>query len=127
MNIIFKSPEHRTRFLKSMHHLGKIETGWFDPEYGAALYILTAHTSLWQKAQHYISPYGIDIESMLRKVDFSSGYRYLVELAGNLFNGTIQSSPVDWVTLTDEENFKVAISALFLRRERAHINDFGTE
>ncbi|MGH2507463.1 MAG: DUF6075 family protein [Ktedonobacteraceae bacterium] len=114
-DIFFKSVEHKQRFFSVMKELGKVYDGTCDPEYGAALYILSADLSTWQRAQGYIDCDGIDITAMLEDVHFSSGYAVLIQLAGNLFNNQQHLDPLEFLRL-DENNFKVALAALSLRR-----------
>lgn len=121
-DISFKSPEHKARFVNAMQQLKKVEDGKFDPEYGVALFILTAHLSTWQKANGYISHNGIDFESMLEEVDLSGGYTVLIKLAGNLFNSETHIDPVELMRL-DESNFELALAALQLRRYSLFVAD----
>ncbi len=112
--MFFKSPAHRARFLSAIRQSDKIDHGKIDPEYGAALYILTADSATFEKAKPYISRDGILFAKMLRQTDFSSGHRVLVQLAGNLFNGQTKVSPVDF-TILDIDNFNVMQEALRTR------------
>jgi hypothetical protein len=121
--IFFKSPEHKQRFVTAMQQLGKIYDGKLDLEYAAALYILAADLATWQKAQVYVDHDGIDIPTLLQEVHFSGGYSVLVQLAGNLFNSQTRIDPVELMRL-DDNNFKVALTSLQLRRYCAHIDDF---
>lgn len=121
--LFFKSAEHQQCFLAAMRQHGKIDAGKLDPEYAAAFYILTADTGTWRKASEYVSRHGIDMETMLEEVDFSSGYVVLVKLAGNLFNNQQHLDPLEFLRL-DERNFHLALTALILRRSSFHVNDF---
>lgn len=116
MTDIFKSEAHKMRLLEVMQLLGKIYQDKLDPEYGSALYILTSHLGTWQKAQEYITAFGIDFETMLEEVDFSGGVSVLIRLAGNLFNGQTRVEPVEMLRL-DESNFNIALNAIRLRRD----------
>ncbi len=122
--IFFKSEEHEQRFLAAIQQIGKVYAGKLDPEYSAALYILTSDTGTWQKAREYVSRDGIDIQAMLEEVDFSSGYVVLVKLAGHLFNNQQHLDPLEFLRL-DERNFHLALTALILRRSSFHMNDFN--
>lgn len=121
--VFFKAVEHQQRFLAAMQQIGKIYAGKLDPEYAAALYILTADRGTWQKARAYVSRHGIDIQTLLEEVDFSSGYSVLIKLAGNLFNNQQHLDPLEFLR-QDERNFPVALTALILRRSSFHVNDF---
>jgi hypothetical protein len=114
-NISFTSGEHKARFVEIMQRIKKIFNGKFDPEYASALYVLTAHPATWQKAQGYVDRYGIDLPTMLEEVHFSSGYSVLITFAGNLFNNQLHVDPIELLRL-DESNFKIALSALKIRR-----------
>lgn len=113
--ITFKGQEHKARFLQAIHGIHKVYDGKLDPEYAAALYILTSSVSTWDKAESYVDRDGIDFEGMLLNVDWSGGYRPIITWAANLFNGTISCNPVELMSL-DESNFNLAVNALFIRR-----------
>jgi len=107
-----------------MRRIDKIDGGKFDLEYGAACYILTADAATWSKAQDYVSRNGILFEEMLKEVDFSGGYQVLILWAANLFNEHAANiNPVELMRL-DESNFRVALSALVVRRYGLHVDDF---
>lgn len=121
--MFFKTPAHKARFLAIMQQLGQIYDGdKLDQEYGAALYILTADAGIWQQAQKYVERHAIHIDTMLEKIDLSSGYRVLVLLAGNLFNGEQHVDPLEFMRL-DDSNFLVAMTALQVRRLSLHVRD----
>jgi hypothetical protein len=113
--MFFTSEPHRQRFTQVMEQIGKVDDGHLDPEYGAAIYILTATRGTWDKAGSYVDREGIDFETMLKEGAFSAGYRVLILLAGNLFNGNQHLDPLECMRL-DETNFRVALTALELRR-----------
>ena len=123
---IFRSAGHKSRFVTAMQQLGKHDAGKLDPEYASAVYILTSDDFTWEKASGYVSRRGILFDDLLDEVDFSSGYRILIQLAGNLFNGGQHIDPVEFMRL-DEGNFGVAQVAIHLRRHSAHLNDFKGE
>ena len=122
--IFFTSAAHKAGFLTAMAGLRKIYDGKLDPEYGAAIYVLTSSASTWDKASEYVDRDGIDFEGLLRDVDFSGAYSNLIRLAGNLFNGQTACSPVELYRL-DERNFTVALTALRLRRTSVAVADFA--
>lgn len=122
-DIFFTSEAHKARFLATMQHMGKVYGGKLDPEYGAALYILTAGAAFWQKANGFVDRDGIDFEGMIQEIDFSGGASVLVKWAGNLFNQNTHIDPIELMRL-DERNFKVALTSLQLRREHFSLNDF---
>jgi hypothetical protein len=112
---IFKSAEHRSRFMQIMKQLNKSGGGRFDSEYAAALYILTADAGTWKRASGYVSQSGIRFSTMLNKGYLSSGEAVLVKLAANLFGQNKKVDPVEFMVL-DENNFKLALNALQVRR-----------
>ena len=120
--MFFTSDAHRAGWLTALQALGKVYNGKLDTEYGSALYILTADENTWNQASDYVDRHGINFEVMLREVDWSSGYRALICLAGNLFNDRTACSPVD-LMLLDETNFRVALTALQIRRTALRVND----
>jgi hypothetical protein len=122
----FKSAEHKQRLLTTMQELGKIYRGTLDEEYLSALYILTADRSTWQKASQYVSRDGIDITAMLKEVDFSGGYGVLIQLAGNLFNQRQHLDPIELLRL-DEHNFRLALTAIALRRYGLRFSDLADQ
>lgn len=115
-SIFFKSAGHKTRLLGAMRAIGKIYGGRLDSEYGAALYILTSDSHTWSAVQGYVTHEGIDFEAMLNECDWSGGPRRMVKLAGDLFGGQTQVSISDLISVVDEDNFQVAISAQLIRR-----------
>lgn len=121
-NIFYTSEAHQARFLAALQQIGKVYDGKADQEYSAALYILTASHSTWEKAQNYVIRDGIDFEALLEDVDFSGGYGVLIQLAGNLFNGNQHLDPLELMRL-DDRNFIVALNALQLRRVSMHLDD----
>lgn len=115
----FKSETHKNRFIEIMHSLGKVYGGRFDPEYSAALYLLTADLSIWRKVSSYVSRDGIYIDTVVEEVDLSGGYAVLVKLAGNLFNDQQHIDPLEFLRL-DDDNFDLALTAIKLRRYGFH-------
>lgn len=124
MNIFFTSPEHKAGFITAMQGLRKVYEGKLDPEYGAAIYILTSSAATWDKASEYVERDGIDFEALLAEVDFSGAYSNLIRLAGNLFNGRTACSPVELYRL-DNINFQIAMTALQMRRSSLPMDDFS--
>jgi hypothetical protein len=114
----WKSAYHQERFLAAVPRIGKTwpeRGGQFDTEYAAALYILTADSGTWSKAEDYVDRDGIEFEQMLEEVDFSGGYARLIKLAWHLFNERGQLLPIELLHL-DDKNFRVALEAMKIRR-----------
>lgn len=118
--MFFKSPAHQARFLAAIQQTGKIDHGKVDPEYGAALYILTSDAHTWASAQSYIDADGIDFRRMRKGLAFSHGHDILLRLAGNLFNSCFRVSPVEF-TILDAANFTVALEAQGIRYQGPRI------
>jgi hypothetical protein len=113
VKIHFKDQQHLDRFTNAIQ--SKVYDGdKIDPEYGAALYVLTANLSTWNKASNYIISHGILFEKLLKEVDFSGGYSVLIKWASNLFNGNIHVDPRELMRL-DQNNFQIALTALQFR------------
>src|SRR5215469_11702420 len=90
-DIFFTSEEHKKRLIETMQGLGKIDGKKLDPEYASALYVLSSNTFTWEKAQEYVSRYGIDLSTMLEEIDLSGGESVLLQWAGNLFNSQLHN------------------------------------
>lgn len=122
--IFFTSAGHRERFLAALEKTGAVYDGnKIDQEYGAALYILTADLGIWEQVEAYVGRSRIFIPDMLENVDLSGGFAVLVQLAGNLFNGQTHTEPIELMRL-DETNFRVALTALEIRRAHLWLSDF---
>jgi hypothetical protein len=117
VTITFKGKEHKARFLAVIQQIGKVYDGKIDPEYGAALFVLTSDYSTWDQAQDYVKRDGILFEALLQECYWSGGYRVLIQWAANLFNEYALPAiePVELMRL-DESNFRIAVSALYIRR-----------
>jgi len=122
-DILFTSEAHKARFLTAIQEIGKVYAGRMDPEYGAALYILTSSSGTWEKSNSYVSRYRIDFEEMFNEVDFSGGYSVLIKLASNLFNGNTHIDPLEFLRL-DDHNFDLALNAIKIRRYGLKVDDF---
>ncbi len=113
---VFRSPEHRRRFVEAMERIDKVEEQRHcDPEYGAAVFILSAYSGIWDRTSTYVSRRGIRFDKMLKDQDFSGGLNVLIRLAGNLFNEhACQVTPVEFTRL-DEQNQQLAQNAIWVR------------
>jgi hypothetical protein len=114
----FTSASHQERFIAAVQRQGKTwpeEGGKFDPAYGAAFYVLTADSGIWEAAKTHIDEEGIDFEAMLNQ-PLSSGELVLLKWAANLFNELVANiNPIELMRL-DETNFALALAALQIRR-----------
>ena len=119
-DIFFKSAHHKERFVMTMQRIGKIDDRKFDPEYAAAVYILTADLSTWDRVEDDVSRHGILFEEILQQ-HWSEGYRVLIQWAANLFNEYVAHiDPVELMRL-DTGNFSVAVTSLMVRRNGYHL------
>lgn len=122
--LTFQSEGHKNRFVEAIQRIGKVYNRSVDPEYGAALYILTSRLALWNNAEEYVTRRGIDFGTMLEETHFSSGPWVLVNWACNLFNGYLHIDPLELMRL-DEGNFETALTSLKVRRYGAYIEGEG--
>lgn len=122
-DLFFTEPEHKQRWLTAMQQIGKVYDGKIDPEYGAALYLLTADEIRWHVAERFVAHTGIDVDSILFVASFSSGEVIMVKLAGNLLNGNESISPREFTRLS-EYNFRLALDAIKLRFYGGRAEDF---
>jgi hypothetical protein len=123
--IHFYDEAHRQ---KVVHYLQKdnriYPDGRADSYYLPALYLLlSTKNDLYKKTSRYIDRDGIDFEKMLSKQDFPSGERKLIKLAANLFNDSMEVSPSELIDTLDEENFTLALQAIFLKRTSCHVQE----
>jgi hypothetical protein len=118
--LTFQDVRHKNRFVEAIQRIGKVYKRSIDPEYGAALYILTSRLALWNDAQGYVTRHGIDFETMLDETHFSSGTWVLVNWACSLFNGNLHVDLSD-LTRLDEGNFETALASLKVRRYGAYV------
>lgn len=109
------TPDQHNRF-NQLVELTKKPIEHLSHECESAFYIMSLHKELFLKVGSYVDENGIDFENCLEEQEFSAGYRVLVRLAHNLFNGgsSADLSPVDLMIL-DKENFLWALEAIRIR------------
>lgn len=109
------TPEQQNRYNQLVLQTGK-PAEQLGHEYESAFYIMCLHKELFLKVGSYVDDTGIDFEGCLAEQEFSAGYRVLVRLAHNLFDGGSEAdiSPVDLMIL-DKENFTGALEAIRIR------------
>jgi hypothetical protein len=113
----FKNEEHQKNFHELCLKVSK--TRYSD--YLAAAYILSL-PELYKKASPYFSDDGFYLEKVLEQ-DFSSGFKILLSLAGQLFNGLNTEFNLNRAIGTlDDDNFQVMIQSLVIRRNPAKQN-----
>ncbi len=52
-----------------------------------------------------------------------AAFTKLIKLAANLFNGSMEVSPSELINTLDDENFELAMQAIFFRRTGCHVRD----
>lgn len=109
------TPDQQNRFSQLVVQSGK-KPEYLSNEYKSAFYIMSLHKELFLKMGSYVDETGIDFEGCLEEQEFSAGYRVLVKLAHNLFDGGSDHdlSPADLMIL-DKENFLSALEAIKIR------------
>lgn len=109
----FMGPGHRDRFMFAVRQLNLHEA---TLDWRAALFLLTGVPALWSKARKYIDVAGYCWDEMLRKEDFSSGFKTLARLSVDLYNGDGGLAIEDLWSRLDDRNFELAIRAIRHRR-----------
>lgn len=124
--IHFTSSRHKEVFLSTMLTLEKIDrrSGKVDPEYGAALYILSSDEYLWDRSRPHIRSDGIAFNAIL-KTKFSYSEKNLVRLACNLLNNYKKVSPVEVTRdgVISDESFEMVLEAYRIRHYSHYITD----
>ena len=101
--MIIIDSNHAGRLEGALHMAGAIrDNGTVNTDFGASIYILTGLPSVYDRVQQYIHNGWLDFGPMLRMA-LSGGEKILVELAGNLYNGSffIGYTPEDIVSQCD--------------------------
>lgn len=117
----FRSPEHEDRYEEAVLELvpaGMDPTNYTVPsDWSACLFILTANERLWSAVHPHVHAVRREIDwNRIRRLTLSRGERFLIDLARLLYNG---DGRPDWDSLwntLDIENWRVAMSALAIRR-----------
>ena len=107
----FTDEKHDEDFHLLFQGLGKTQ----DNEYLAAFYVLTADEELRRKGAQFVGRDGIDWRSIFCQ-DWSSGYRLLLELTQSLFQSSGHIDLAYGLRTWDEERFKLAMQAIYIRR-----------
>lgn len=121
----FHDEAHRQNVLHCLRKKNRIyPDGKADNYYLSALYILlSTKNDLYKKTRRFIDGEGIYFEKMLSTQDFPSSEKKLIKLAANLFNTSMEVSPSELINTLDDENFQMALQAIFLRRTGCHVRD----
>ena len=123
--MIIIDSSHAGRLESALHMAGAIrDNGTVNTDFGASLYILTGLPSVYDRVQQYIHNGWLDFGPMLRMA-LSGGEKILVELAGNLYNGSffIGYTPEDIVSQCDSDMVELAVKAIWLRKQKLHYNE----
>ena len=118
--MIIIDSSHAERLESALHMAGAIrDNGTVNTDFGASLYILTGLPGVYDRAQQHIHHGWLDFGPMLRMA-LSGGEKILVELAGNLYNGSffIGYTPEDIVSQCDSDMVELAVTAIWLRKQR---------
>ena len=123
--MIIIDSSHAERLESALHMAGAIrDNGTVNTDFGASLYILTGLPSVYDRVQQYIHNGWLDFGPMLRMA-LSGGEKILVELAGNLYNGSffIGYTPEDIVSQCDSDMVELAVTAIWLRKQKLHYSE----
>jgi hypothetical protein len=115
--VYFVDDEHMSNFNELKACVKSMEG---SKEYRAAGYIL-ALPELYPKARRYFSDAGFRWIDLLKKVDLSSGYRIMVNLAVDLFGGATDRpmfNVSDAIAVLDTKLYQAALAAIQVRRDR---------
>lgn len=95
-----------------------------DKEYFTAYYVLTADPELRKKALRFVKADGIEWER-IRRQDWSSGYRLLLELTETLFHSEGEARLAYGLGTWDDTLYAVALQSIRMRREGTEPNREG--
>jgi hypothetical protein len=109
--VYFVNYEHEHNFNDLSTRVRKMKA---DKEYRAAGYIL-ALPELHKKSVKYFSNNGFKSSPLIKDVDLSRGYRLMVTLARDLFNGK-GFSLGRGIDVFDDKLYKVMLQAIAIRR-----------
>ncbi len=126
--IHFYDEDHREKVLQWLQKENRISSdGRLDIYYLPALYILlSTKNELFKKTCRFIED-GIDFQKMLSTQDFPSSENKLIRLAANLYNDSMDVSPSELIDTLDEENFLLAMQAVYLKRNERYIHELLPE
>lgn len=128
----FRDDEHREALTTLLYDTGEYHKNRLNAELLSTLYILTSSYDFRKKILPYVKlpggPGGIEWGELWKEV-YSSAEMKLIRLAFNLWNGDDGSyyrvsplTPMDIITTLDEENFKIAMQAISLRRNEYRVS-----
>ena len=121
--IFYSHGKHKEEVRAKLKELNKIyqkNGNEIDLYYLPVFYLFYGTEDLKRKCIRYVKSDSIDFQKMYEEVDFSSGEKILVNLAHNLFNNGVSVALLDIIATLDDENFKMALQAIILRRHSLH-------
>jgi hypothetical protein len=116
----FLTQEHAARFHEAVQQIGHIALT--NEEYGSAIYLVTASPTVWNKATRHITEEKINFQAMIEEGYLSTGEDVAIRTAGNLYNGSLEVNPVEFMHL-DGKLFKGVINAILLRYDASLLQD----
>lgn len=122
--MIFRSDKHAEQWAEAIDRAGIVnQDDTVNIYFGASVYILTGIPFLYDRIKKHVHRGYIDFEAILDS-GISSGERILVALAGNLYNGGFfdRYTPWDIVCRLDAGMVELAVTAMWLRKQRIDIN-----
>lgn len=122
--MIFRNEAHAEKWAEAIDRAGAVnQDDTVNAYFGASIYILTGIPFIYDRIKKHIHEDYIDFEAILDS-GISSGEKILVALAGNLYNGGFFDSftPWDIVCRLDTGMVELAVTAMWLRKQRIDIN-----
>lgn len=122
--MIFRDEAHAEKWAEAIERAGAVnKDDTVNSYFGASIYILTGIPFIYDRIKKHIHEDYIDFEAILDS-GISSGERILVALSGNLYNGGFfdNYTPWDIVCRLDEGMVELAVTAMWLRKQRMDIN-----
>lgn len=113
-----RNTEHTQRFTASLERYRFARRGTKPDRYWQAmLWVVTATADLWAKIEPFIEMERGNawLTRALNEVDLSSGERYLVELAANLYGDEIKVDLSGLINYLDDDMWSVALEAMRIR------------
>jgi hypothetical protein len=124
INIYYTDIEHRYNLIKLLKDTNKVYAEYeVDNYYLCAYYVLCSNKYIIKKAAKFITGDGIRFEDMLNNEDWCSGHKILIKLANELFNNNANVSINNMCNVLDNDNFKVALQAMELKRLNIYLED----
>ena len=110
MKLKFHTEEHRNRFL-SLFKRRKTNPLRSEPEYVAAIYLLSADLELWEKVSEYITDENIDFRN-IRLSSISTDQYALYKTARDIFNqtGSLKIYDIKAMVYLSEETINLEMS-----------------